>query len=120
MKCLIADDAEHARELLSSILDDMGFELLLAADGEEAMRLALLSLPDLIILAIALQKMSGMEVAASLRRQPALKKTPIIALTANIGDHHPAHLQQAGFSTFLVKPVHPATLRSVVIAFTNC
>ena len=118
MKCLIADDAAHARELLWSILEDMGFDILEAADGEEAIRLAILSLPQVIVLNMGLPKKSGIEVVSTLRRPAPLQKTPIIALIAAAGQYEPTHLSQAGFSRVLVKPVNPAELRAVISEFT--
>ncbi len=118
LKCLIADDAVHARELLRSILEDLNFEIIEAADGEEALRLAILTAPDLIVIDIGMPKKNGFEVVSALRMQEAFQRTPIIGLTAALGDLQPATVRKAGFSDFLVKPIRPAALRFAISGCT--
>ena len=117
LKCLIADDTVHARELLRVVLEDLGFDILEAGDGNEAVRLATLFLPDVIVLDIGMPKMSGFEAVAAMREQHALHSTPIIALSAAFDDLPPSAVHQAGFSSFLSKPIRPAALRSIISAF---
>ncbi|SEB42181.1 response regulator [Terriglobus roseus] len=112
--CLIADGAALARELLRSILEDMGFDLMEAANGEQVVRLAILFPPHVIVMDMDLAKKNGLEVIATLRRHAAFKETPIIAMTCVSAEHHPARLRQAGFTDVLVKPIRPAALRSLL------
>ena len=61
-KILIADDESYIRELLLITLEDAGYEILTAKDGEEALKITREEKPDLILLDIIMQKMSGYDV----------------------------------------------------------
>jgi CheY-like chemotaxis protein len=113
--CLIADGAALARELLWSILEDMGFDLMEATDGEQIVRLAIMFSPQLIVMDMDMTRRSGLEVLSTLRRHAAFENIPIIAVTCDSGEYHPERLRQAGFTEVLVKPIRPATLRAAVV-----
>lgn len=113
-RVLIADDAAGARDLICSILRPSGYEVVEAADGEEALAYAIRFRPDLVILDLQIAKLDGCSVAATLRNTASLEGMPILALSAWISQTDPAMLAQAGFSKCLPKPINPAKLRSVI------
>ena len=119
MKCLVADNAAHARELLAFILGDLGHDVLEAGAMEDVVCLAILNLPDVIILDMGLAKDRGLEIIAAIRREASLRITPVIALIAALGEYTPACLQQVGCSSFLVKPVRPKALRSLIAGIVS-
>jgi DNA-binding response OmpR family regulator len=82
MKILIVDDSRLLRIANERMLVKAGYEVITAADGEEGLRLALESKPDLIVLDMMLPKLSGQEVLQRLRTHPSSASTPVIVLTS--------------------------------------
>lgn len=118
-RILIADDAASARDLVRCTLGRSGYEIFEAEDGEEALECARRFQPDLIILDLQMPKLDGCNVASRLRSMPLFEGTPILALSAAISQTEHAKLIQAGFSSFLTKPISPARLRSAVGVLFN-
>lgn len=79
---LIADDSSDIRTVIRYSLMDLGFVVVEAADGHDAVRLARQCRPSLIVLDLCMPGLDGWEVAARLRGDPALEDVPIIAMTA--------------------------------------
>lgn len=82
MKILIVDDSRLLRIANERTLVRAGYEVITAADGEEGLRLALESNPDLVVLDMMLPKLSGPEVLRELRRNPSSALIPVIVLTS--------------------------------------
>ena len=82
MKILIVDDSRLLRTANERMLVKAGYEVITAADGEEGLRLALESKPDLVLLDMMLPKLSGQEVLQQLRANPSSASTPVIVLTS--------------------------------------
>ncbi len=108
-KILVIEDNEQNLYLIRYILEDCGHEVFSAMDGKEGIALAAACLPDLILLDIQLPYMDGYTVARSLRQNPALADTPIIAVTsyAMPGDKEKA--MESGCSGYIEKPIDPDT-----------
>lgn len=113
-RILIADDKATSRELLRTVLERQGYEVMEAADGEEALQKALAEPPDLILLDLHMPRRTGYEVLGELRKDPRHVALPIIALTASAmrGDRERA--LAAGFTAYLAKPVPLVRLREEV------
>ena len=79
---LIADDSSDIRTIMRYFLIDLGFAVVEAADGNQAVRLARQCQPVLILLDLCMPGIDGWEVAARLRADPALEEVPILAMTA--------------------------------------
>jgi two-component system cell cycle response regulator DivK len=105
----IEDNASN-RKAVRHILRQTDFELTEAIDGEEGLRVALKSPPDLILLDIQLPKLSGYDVAQRLRADERTCHVPIIAVTsyALSGDDHKTH--EAGCNDYVAKPYRPKVL----------
>ena len=107
-RILIVDDENFIRLLLRRTLEELefeGVELLSAPDGLEGLRMARETKPDLILLDLMMPGMSGEEVCAELRRDPALSTTHIIILTAKgQATEFPEGL---GPDEYLTKPFDP-------------
>ncbi len=114
IRVLIADDALSSRELLRTILERSGYEVLEAVNGEQVLEKAPEFEPHLVILDIQMPKMDGYCAAIALRKIPAFEKIPIVALAAALPEVSPEQMSQAGFTQCLVKPISPARLRECI------
>jgi two-component system cell cycle response regulator DivK len=113
-RILIGEDKATSRELLRTVLENQGYEVAEAADGEQALEQARAQVPDLILLDLQMPLRSGYEVVNELRQDPRFATVPIVAVTASAmqGDREKA--LEAGFSGYLSKPLSLSTLRQEI------
>jgi len=106
---LIIEDNDQNLYLMRFLLEKHGYRVTDARDGPGGIREACATRPDAILLDIQLPLMDGYAVAAELRRHPALRETPIIAVTsyAMVGDRE--RVLAAGATDYIEKPVDPDT-----------
>jgi adenylate cyclase len=109
-RILIVDDNEVNRDILVTRLGKHGYELLQAADGEEALASARQNLPDLILLDVEMPKLDGFEVCRRLKNDPALPFMPIILVTARAASQDVVMGLDAGADEYLTKPIDQAAL----------
>jgi two-component system, cell cycle response regulator len=116
---LIVDDSLVLRSMLHELLQQAGYRLLLAATGAEALELAALNLPDLILLDVVLPDLDGFEVCRRLRAHPHLAHVPIMMLTAL--DDRDSRLAgiRAGADDFISKPFDQIELGARVRTITR-
>lgn len=102
------------RSLLKVYLMEFSFTYSEAANGEEGLRQARKSKPDLIIVDLLMPVMDGAQFLAELRKDPELGSTPVIVLSAD--ENETGRLSSApNARTYVaVKPIDPATFKSVV------
>jgi two-component system, cell cycle response regulator DivK len=110
-RILVAEDRESSRELLKSILSASGYEVIEAADGEQAVEKARQESPDLVILDLQMPILDGFGALGQIRALPGLNKIPIVALTANAMHGDRERCLAAGFSHYVSKPMNMAQLR---------
>jgi len=104
-RILLVEDNEMNRDMLSRRLQRKGHEVLMAADGMQAILMAESESPDLILLDMSLPVIDGWEAARRLKAQASTKQVPVIALTAHAmaGDREKA--LAAGCDDYDTKPV---------------
>ena len=109
-RILIVDDHETNRDILATRLGMHGYELLQAADGEEALGSAREHLPDLILLDVMMPRMSGFQVCRRLKGDPKTRDIQILMVTAlnELGDIEQA--SECGTDDFVSKPVNKLEL----------
>jgi signal transduction histidine kinase len=107
---LAIDDDPAVRRLMSRVLSG-DYEMALANDGEEGLRLALASPPDLILSDVSMPKMTGPQLLFQLRREPSLAEIPVIVLTGDADHQLRLELLRGGANDFLVKPFSMEELR---------
>jgi DNA-binding response OmpR family regulator len=101
---LIEDDADIALALRYNLEKEKGFVVSTARDGEEGMRTALASPPDLVLLDLNLPGIDGLEVCRRLRSAPATAPVPIIMLTARAAEADRVSGLDLGADDYILKP----------------
>ena len=102
-KILIAEDEPTLNKALTEFLTEDGFDVLNVFDGEETVKIARESKPDLILLDIILPKKDGYEVLDELKRDEKTTKIPIILLTNLESAENIQKAFDKGATTYLVK-----------------
>jgi len=101
---LVADDDADVRELVVFRLVHAGYEVITAADGEEAVELALERRPDLCLLDVMMPKLDGFEVTRRVRASAEIPETPILLLTASVHESAVEQGIEAGADDHIAKP----------------
>jgi CheY-like chemotaxis protein len=104
-KILLVEDNELNRDMLRRRLERRGFEVLVAVDGEEGVRLARTAAPDLVLMDMSLPVLDGWEATGRLKSDPETASVPIIALTAHAMSEDRERALQAGCDDYDSKPV---------------
>jgi DNA-binding response OmpR family regulator len=109
-KILIAEDERDIRDLITFTLGFAGYEVVAAANGEEAVNLARQEIPDLILMDVRMPRMTGYEACAVMKADAKLKNIPVIFLSAKGQDSEIQTGLQAGAADYLLKPFAPDQL----------
>lgn len=102
---LVVDDVSDNLILISLSLQDMGYRVLTANDGEAGVSVAKMARPDLILMDIAMPQQDGLAATRRIREEVGLEDTPIVALTAFDTDGFRQAAFDAGFNGYLTKPI---------------
>jgi len=102
MKILVIEDSRLLRTTTERMLTRAGYAVITAADGEEGLRVAMESKPDLVVLDMMLPKLSGQEVLQRLRLNPSSTSTPVIVLTS-LSESNRQKLLSEGASLYFEK-----------------
>lgn len=110
-KILLIDDEQKVLDLIGFRLQLLGYRVITARSGEEALALASSDLPDLIILDIAMPGMDGLAVCSRLKKSELLNAIPVLMLTARCDMEDVNKAMAEGAADYLVKPYDPAVLQ---------
>lgn len=113
-KILIAEDNQASRELIREILETLGYQVLEASDGREALQKIEEAEPDLVLLDIQMPVLDGFAVVRRLRQDPRFATLRIVALTAYAMREDREKTLRAGFDAYIPKPVDAAVIRSQI------
>ena len=113
---LVVDDEQDILDLVRFRLEHDGYRVLIASDGQTGLTLAQQERPDLCILDVMMPKLSGLEVLARLRADPATAATRVILLTARGQDADVDRGFELGAQDYVTKPFSPKELRRRVQA----
>lgn len=110
-KILIVEDEDEILELLLSVFSDLGdYRIFSAIDGEEALRLARVNNPDIILLDIQLPRLNGYEVCKSIKSDITMSHTKVLMLSGMTQNSDRQKTQEAGADGYIVKPFSPIEL----------
>ncbi|MCD6289969.1 MAG: response regulator transcription factor [Anaerolineae bacterium] len=109
-RVLVVDDDRQIVRLVRAYLEQSGFEVLTASDGETALHTIRSERPDLVVLDLMLPGRDGWEITRILRSDPSLVGTPIIMLTARVEDTDKIVGLELGADDYVTKPFNPREL----------
>jgi two-component system, cell cycle response regulator DivK len=101
---LVTEDATDARELFQVFLEFEGFEVITAANGQEALDRAKELGPDAIVMDLSMPVMDGFAAAEHLKLDARTRAIPVIALSGHVMPQHTDKARDAGCDTILPKP----------------
>lgn len=103
-RILVVDDDPSITKVVRAYLEQAGYEVLTAADGEQALQLVRQERPGLVVLDVMLPNRDGWEITRSLRADPSTAATPIILLTARVDDVDKILGLELGADDYITKP----------------
>lgn len=109
-RILIADDDPSLRQLLQTILEDHGFEVIAVPSGEALVRAATSSLPDLLLIDVMMPVMDGLEAVRQLRNDTRTSHLPMLMLTARTTPDEVVVGFESGADDYVPKPFDPDAL----------
>jgi CheY-like chemotaxis protein len=118
-KILLVEDNEMNRDMLTRRLQRKGYEVVIAADGKEAVRKAQSQTPDLILMDIRLPLIDGWEAMRRIKIMPETQYIPIIALTAHAMTGDMEKCMDAGCDDYDTKPIDLPRLLEKMQALLN-
>lgn len=118
-KVLIADDEPSIVTSLEFLMQQCGHEVRVARDGDEALRLVELFIPDLILLDVMMPRTSGYEVCRRLRERPEFRHIRIVMLSARGREAEVRKGLALGADTYITKPFSSRDLMAVVGALLD-
>src|SRR4051795_3936799 len=118
-RILIVDDHPDLAESLAELLKLDGHEAVSVVDARQALAVAKSLKPQLAMLDLRMPHIDGLELARLFRSEPELKRTCLVAITAETQDKFRQLTRHAGFDACLNKPIDLATVRTIVAHFGN-
>jgi len=118
-KVLIVEDNELNMKLFHDLIEACGHEILETRDGIEALKLARLHRPDLILMDIQLPEVSGLEVTRWLKEDDDLRSIPVIAVTAFAMKGDEEKIREGGCEAYIAKPISVANFLQTVERFLS-
>ena len=115
-RILLVEDEEDVREIVVFRLEQAGYDVIAAGDGESGLELAEKEVPNLIFLDLSLPGMKGDEVCLKLKANEKLKAIPVVIFSASV-DKVRAKARAVGADDYLVKPWEPEELVAKVRKF---
>ncbi|UVI40137.1 response regulator [Qipengyuania spongiae] len=104
-RIMVVEDNDLNRKLFCDVLKANGFEVVPVADGQNVLTTTQKFTPDLVIMDIQLPNVSGLDLIAQIKSDPALARTPVLAVTAYAGKGDEERIRGAGAEDYLAKPV---------------
>lgn len=114
----MAEDEEDTASLLRFLLERSGYQVVHAADGQQAQQMIdTMAPPSLVLLDIMLPHVSGLQLLPYIRKKAEWLKVPIIMLTADSSEHDIQQALASGANDYMVKPFNPRELTARLSRF---
>lgn len=114
LKLLLVEDFEDTRLFMRLELEDQGFIVFEAENGQIAVDIAIREKPDVILMDLTLPLMDGFEATKLIRQHDGLKNVPIIAVTAHQEDDFRSVARASGFDAYVTKPIDVNWLKELI------
>jgi CheY-like chemotaxis protein len=114
LKVLLVEDFEDTRLFLRLALEDHGFIVFEAENGEVAVQNANRDKPDVILMDLTMPRMDGFAAAKAMRQNDQLKNVPIIAITAHHETDFRSDAKASGFDAYVTKPIDVNWLKDLI------
>ena len=114
LKLLLVEDFEDTRLFMRLELEDQGFIVFEAENGQIAVDMAIRERPDVILMDLTLPLMDGFEATRLIRQHDGLKNVPIIAVTAHQEDDFRSVAKASGFDAYVTKPIDVNWLQDLI------
>lgn len=113
---LVAEDNADVRLMMKTLLGMKGYRVIEAIDGQEAMDVARLTQPDIILMDLQLPRLNGFAVARSMRQDKRLCDTPIVIVTGHDPAKHRNLALAAGCNAYVQKPIDFDSLSDLIVS----
>jgi twitching motility two-component system response regulator PilG len=113
------DDSLTVRKIVSITLERLGYRVMTAKEGGEALTVAAAAMPDLILLDITMPGMDGYQVCKAIKQNPATKRIPVVMLSGKDGFFDKVKGRLAGATDYITKPFQEATLAEAVRKYSS-
>jgi CheY-like chemotaxis protein len=114
LKLLLVEDFEDTRLFMRLELEDQGFIVFEAENGQIAVDMAIRERPDVILMDLTLPLMDGFQATKLIRQHDGLKNVPIIAVTAHQEDDFRSVARASGFDAYVTKPIDVNWLKDLI------
>jgi CheY-like chemotaxis protein len=111
---LLVEDFDDTRLMMKMWLAKRGYRVIEAETGEEAITVAQRELPDLIIMDVLMPGMNGLDATQQIRQYHALRRTPIVAVSAYGADEYRSIALEAGCNEYVSTPFEPSHLGNLI------
>jgi CheY-like chemotaxis protein len=111
---LLVEDFDDTRLMMKLWLVKIGYRVVEAETGEEAINVAQRELPDLIIMDVMMPGMNGLDATQRIREYQALRRTPIVAVSAYGADEYRSIAIEAGCNEYVSTPFEPSALAELI------
>jgi two-component system cell cycle response regulator DivK len=113
-RILVVEDQPDNRRILRDLLTSVGFEIIEAENGQEALEVVARERPNLILMDIQLPLLDGYEATRRIKADPALRAIPIIVITSYALSGDESKARAAGCDAYVTKPFSPRALLAKV------
>lgn len=114
MTVLVADDFTDGREMTAAFFEQLGFRVLTARDGAEAVAVADRELPDAIVMDISMPGIDGIAATRLLKSTERTRAIPVIACSGHAFEETEREAREAGCDGFVTKPCFPDVLAEMI------
>lgn len=114
LKLLLVEDFDDTRLFMRLELEEQGFIVFEAENGQVAVDTAIRETPDVILMDLTLPLMDGFEATKVIRQNEQLKNVPIIAVTAHHEDDFRSGAKASGFNAYVTKPIDVNWLKELI------
>ena len=111
---LIVEDSEDARYFMRLELEQLGYRVVEAENGEKAVEVAERERPDIILMDLSLPVMDGIAATEKIRSRDGFKTVPVIAVTAHQETDFRAGAKASGFDAYVTKPIDMPWLSELI------